>query len=40
MAGRIDEKAMRQMNYAVDGEHRRPADVAREFLSGAGLLAR
>jgi osmoprotectant transport system permease protein len=37
LAGRIDEKAMRRMNYAVDGEHRRPADVAREFLAGAGL---
>ena len=40
LAGRIDEKAMRRMNYAVDGEHRRPADVAREFLAGAGLLSR
>jgi osmoprotectant transport system permease protein len=33
LAGRIDEKAMRRMNYAVDGQHRRPADVAREFLA-------
>jgi osmoprotectant transport system permease protein len=33
LAGRIDEVAMRRMNYAVDGEHRRPADVAREFLT-------
>ena len=40
LGGRIDEKAMRRMNYAVDGEHRRPADVAREFLAGAGLLSR
>jgi osmoprotectant transport system permease protein len=40
LAGRIDEKAMRRMNYAVDGEHRRPADVAREFLAGSGLLSR
>jgi osmoprotectant transport system permease protein len=40
LSGRIDEKAMRRMNYAVDGEHRRPADVAREFLAGAGLLSR
>jgi len=40
LAGRIDEQAMRRMNYAVDGEHRRPADVAREFLAGAGLLSR
>jgi glycine betaine/choline ABC-type transport system substrate-binding protein len=40
LAGRIDENAMRRMNYAVDGEHRRPADEAREFLAGAGLLSR
>jgi osmoprotectant transport system substrate-binding protein/osmoprotectant transport system permease protein len=40
LAGRIDEAAMRRMNYAVDGEHRRPADVAREFLAGAGQLSR
>jgi glycine betaine/choline ABC-type transport system substrate-binding protein len=32
LAGRIDEASMRRMNYAVDGEHRAPADVAREFL--------
>jgi osmoprotectant transport system permease protein len=31
--GRIDATAMRKMNYAVDGEHRAPADVAREFLA-------
>jgi glycine betaine/choline ABC-type transport system substrate-binding protein len=34
LAGRIDEAAMRRMNYAVDGEHRDPARVAREFLTG------
>jgi osmoprotectant transport system permease protein len=33
LAGRIDEAAMRRLNYAVDGEHRSPADVAREFLA-------
>jgi osmoprotectant transport system permease protein len=32
LAGRIDEAAMRRMNHAVDGEHRSPAEVAREFL--------
>jgi osmoprotectant transport system permease protein len=37
LAGRIDEGAMRRMNYAVDGERRDPAQVAREFLRGAGL---
>lgn len=33
LAGRIDEASMRGMNYAVDGEHRAPAEVAREFLA-------
>jgi len=33
LAGRIDEAAMRKMNYAVDGEHQAPAAVAREFLA-------
>jgi len=31
LAGKISEEEMRRMNYAVDGEHRDPADVAREF---------
>ena len=30
--GRIDAAAMRRMNLAVDGAHRSPAEVAREFL--------
>lgn len=34
LEGRIDEAAMRRMNHAVDGLHRAPADVAREFLKG------
>lgn len=33
LAGRIDERAMRRMNLAVDGAHRDPALVAREFLA-------
>ena len=37
-AGRIDEAAMRRLNHAVDGEHRAPAEVAREFLRGARLV--
>jgi osmoprotectant transport system substrate-binding protein len=37
LAGRIDEAAMRRMNLAVDGAHRSPAVVAREFLRGSGL---
>jgi osmoprotectant transport system substrate-binding protein len=40
LAGRVNEDAMRRMNYAVDGEHRAPAAVAREFLRGAGLVSR
>jgi glycine betaine/choline ABC-type transport system substrate-binding protein len=33
LAGRIDAATMRRLNYAVDGEHRAPADVARELLT-------
>jgi osmoprotectant transport system permease protein len=36
LAGRVDEASMRRLNYAVDREHRAPADVAREFLAGLG----
>jgi glycine betaine/choline ABC-type transport system substrate-binding protein len=32
LAGRLDEAAMRRLNLAVDGAHRSPAAVAREFL--------
>jgi osmoprotectant transport system substrate-binding protein/osmoprotectant transport system permease protein len=32
LEGRIDATAMRRMNLAVDGEHRSPAEVARDFL--------
>jgi osmoprotectant transport system permease protein len=34
LEGRIDAATMRQLNYAVDGEHRSPAEVARKFLEG------
>jgi osmoprotectant transport system permease protein len=37
LAGRVDEATMRRMNHAVDGEHRAPDDVAREFLAASGL---
>jgi osmoprotectant transport system substrate-binding protein len=37
LSGRISEDAMRRMNFAVDGDKRDPAQVAREFLRGAGL---
>jgi osmoprotectant transport system substrate-binding protein/osmoprotectant transport system permease protein len=39
LAGRIDAATMRRLNQGVDGEHRAPAAVAREFLREAGLLA-
>ena len=31
LAGKISEDEIRRMNYAVEGEHRDPADVVREF---------
>jgi osmoprotectant transport system substrate-binding protein/osmoprotectant transport system permease protein len=37
LAGRMDENRMRRMNYAVDGERRAPAEVARAFLREVGL---
>jgi osmoprotectant transport system substrate-binding protein len=37
LAGKISDEEMRRMNYAVDGEHRDAADVAREFLHAKGL---
>jgi len=37
LAGKISEDEMRRMNYAVDGEHRDPADVVREFRKAKGL---
>ena len=39
LAGRITADDMRKMNYAVDGERRDAAEVAREFLAGSHLLA-
>ena len=32
--GKISDAQMRQMNYAVDGQHRDPRDVVRELLQG------
>ena len=37
LAGRISADEMRAMNEAVDGQHRDPADVVREFRSRKGL---
>jgi osmoprotectant transport system substrate-binding protein len=37
LAGKISVDEMRQMNFAVDGEHRDPADVVRAFRKAKGL---
>jgi osmoprotectant transport system substrate-binding protein len=37
LSGRFSDGVMRKLNYEVDGRHRRVADVAREWLAGAGL---
>jgi osmoprotectant transport system substrate-binding protein len=37
LAGKISDVEMQKMNYAVDGEHRDIAEVAREFLRAKGL---
>jgi len=37
LAGKVSEEEMRRMNYAVDGDHRDPADVVREFRNARGL---
>ena len=37
LTGKISEEEMRRMNYAVDGEHRDPAEVVRAFRVAKGL---
>jgi osmoprotectant transport system permease protein len=37
LAGRVDAPTMRRLNYAVEVEHRPPADVAAGFLAELGL---
>ena len=37
LAGKISVDEMRRMNYAVDGEHRDPAEVVRAFRKSKGL---
>jgi osmoprotectant transport system substrate-binding protein len=37
LAGKISVDEMRSMNYAVDGQHRDPSDVVREFRKAKGL---
>lgn len=38
LGGRLSAEEMRRLNYAVDGEHRDPHEVIREFLQAKGLL--
>jgi osmoprotectant transport system substrate-binding protein len=37
LAGKISEDEMRRMNYAVDGAHRDPAEVVKEFRTAKNL---
>lgn len=37
LAGKISDDDMRQMNYAVDGQHKDAAEVVKEFLTKKGL---
>jgi osmoprotectant transport system substrate-binding protein len=37
LAGKIDAQEMQAMNEAVDGQHRDPAEVVREFRNKKGL---
>lgn len=37
LAGKVSEDEMRHLNYSVDGQHRDPADVIREFRRSKGL---
>jgi osmoprotectant transport system substrate-binding protein len=38
LGGKISDREMRQLNYALDGQHRDVKDVAHEFLLGKGLV--
>jgi osmoprotectant transport system substrate-binding protein len=40
LGGRIDAGTMRRLNLAVDGDHRAPAEVARDFLRRGATAAR
>jgi osmoprotectant transport system substrate-binding protein len=37
LAGKVSEDEMRHLNYVVDGQHRDPAEVIREFRKSKGL---
>jgi len=39
LGGILSVDEMRRLNYAVDGERRRPADVARDFLAKNNMLS-
>jgi osmoprotectant transport system substrate-binding protein len=38
LGGKINDQEMRQLNYALDGQHRDVKDVAHEFLQSKGLV--
>jgi osmoprotectant transport system substrate-binding protein len=38
LAGAISDDDMRRLNYAVDGQHRDPTEVVREFLKQRRLI--
>jgi osmoprotectant transport system substrate-binding protein len=38
LAGKISDREMQQLNYALDGQHRDVKDVAQEFLRSKGLI--
>jgi osmoprotectant transport system substrate-binding protein len=38
LGGKISDQEMQKLNYALDGEHRDPKDVAHEFLESKGLV--
>jgi osmoprotectant transport system substrate-binding protein len=38
LGGKISDQEMRQLNYALDGQHRDVKDVAHEFLQSKGLI--
>ena len=38
LAGKIDDRTMQELNYAVDEEDRSDREVAREFLQSRGLI--
>ena len=38
LGGKISDREMQQLNYALDGQHRDVKDVAHEFLRSKGLV--